>query len=96
MIVYLTGSGAVDPAVATGEGAPGEEPLARVTLPATATIGGREAGILFLGLSPGYAGLTQANLIVPATAPVGPDVPVVITIGGQPSNAMVIAVKAAE
>jgi uncharacterized protein (TIGR03437 family) len=96
VIVYLTGSGEVDPAVATGEGAPSEEPLARVALPATATIGGREAEIQFLGLSPGYVGLTQANLIVPANAPIGPDVPVVITIGGQPSNAMVIAVKAAE
>ena len=96
VILYLTGSGEVEPGVATGEGAPGEEPLARLTLPATATIGGKQAEILFLGLTPGFVGLTQANLIVPADAPVGPDVPVVLTIDGQASNSMVIAVSLAE
>jgi uncharacterized protein (TIGR03437 family) len=96
VVLYLTGVGEVEPAVATGAGAPSEEPLARVSLPATATIGGKPAEILFLGLSPGFVGLTQANLIVPADSPVGPDVPVVITIDGQPSNSMVIAVSPAE
>ncbi len=93
VVLYLTGTGEVDPAVVTGEGAPSEEPLARVALPATATIGGKDAEILFLGLSPGFVGLTQANLIVPADSPLGADVPVVITVDGQPSNSMVIAVS---
>ena len=93
VVLYLTGTGAVDPSVVTGDGAPSEEPLARATLPASATIGGKPAEILFLGLSPGFVGLTQANLIVPADAPIGADVPVVITVGGQPSNSMVIAVS---
>jgi uncharacterized protein (TIGR03437 family) len=92
VILYLTGTGEVDPSVPTGDGAPGEEPLARVSLPATATIGGKQAEIFYLGLSPGYVGLTQANLIVPADSPIGPDVPVILTVDGQPSNSMVIAV----
>jgi uncharacterized protein (TIGR03437 family) len=96
VVLYLTGAGEVDPSVPSGEGAPSEEPLARVTLPATATIGGKTAEVLFLGLSPGFVGLVQANLIVPPDAPIGADVPVVITIGGQPSNSMVIAVSQAE
>jgi uncharacterized protein (TIGR03437 family) len=96
VVLYLTGVGEVEPGVETGAGAPSEEPLARVTLPVTATIGGKPAEILFLGLSPGFVGLTQANLIVPADSPIGPDVPVVLTIDGQPSNSMVIAVSLAE
>jgi uncharacterized protein (TIGR03437 family) len=92
IVVYLTAVGEVEPAVATGEGAPSEEPLARATLPATAAIGGQPAEILFLGLTPGFVGLVQANLIVPADSQVGPDVPLVITVDGQPSNSMVIAV----
>jgi uncharacterized protein (TIGR03437 family) len=96
VIIYLTGTGEVDPAVTTGEGAPGEEPLARVALPATAMIGDKEVEILFLGLTPDFVGLTQANLIVPANSMVGPNVPVTITIDGQPSNSMVIAISLAE
>jgi uncharacterized protein (TIGR03437 family) len=83
----------VNPQVATGGGAPDDEPFARVALPATATIGGKDAEIQFLGLTPGFVGLAQANLIVPADAPIGPDVPVIINIGGQPSNVMVIAIE---
>jgi uncharacterized protein (TIGR03437 family) len=96
VILYLTGTGEVDPVVATGDGAPDEEPLARVALPATAVIGDKEAEILFLGLTPGFVGLTQANLIIPADSMVGANVPVVITIDGQPSNTMVIAISLAE
>ncbi len=96
IIIYLTATGAVDPEVATGDGAPAEEPLARVALPATAIIGDDEAEIIFLGLSPGFVGLTQANLIIPPGSMVGDSVPVVITIDGQPSNTMVIAIALAE
>jgi uncharacterized protein (TIGR03437 family) len=96
VIVYLTATGEVNPAVATGDGAPGEEPLARVALPATARIGDKEAEIIYLGLTPGFVGLTQANLIIPAGSMVGPNVPVVSTIDGQPSNVMVIAISLAE
>jgi uncharacterized protein (TIGR03437 family) len=93
IVVYLTGAGEVDPQVPTGGGAPAEEPFARATLRATATIGGSEAEILFLGLTPGFVGLAQANMIVPLNSTLGPNVPVIISIDGQPSNVMVIAVE---
>jgi uncharacterized protein (TIGR03437 family) len=96
VVVYLTGSGEVDPAVPTGEGAPGQEPFARASLAAKATIGDKEADILFLGLTPGFVGLTQANLRLPADAPIGPEVPLTIEIDDRPSNTLVVAVKGAQ
>ncbi len=93
VILYLTGSGAVEPPVASGAAAPDAEPLARATLAASATIGGRPAGIRFLGLAPGFVGLTQANLLVPADAPSGPDVPVVVTIDGRSTRSLSIAIQ---
>ena len=58
---------------------------------------GRPAGyaiaVSFSGLAPGYIGLYQINAHVPANAPAGDVVPVVISIGGANSNAVTIAVQ---
>lgn len=89
--VFLTGQGAVVPAVATGRGAPAS-PLSPATAPFSATIGGKNAEVLFLGLAPGFAGLAQANIRVPAL-PAG-DHPLIVTIGGVSSNPALIAVSA--
>ena len=91
--LYLSGLGETEPALETGEEAPDAEPFARAALTAAATIGGEPARILFLGMTPGFVGLAQANLIVPESSPGGPDVPVVITVDGQASNSAVIAVE---
>ena len=77
--MYLTGIGAVDNAVADGSPAP-TSPLSKATAAYTATIGAASASIQFLGFSPGWAGLAQANIQVP-TLPSG-DYPLVITVGG--------------
>ncbi len=95
IVVYLSGIGAVDPAVATGAGAPAAEPLARATLEASAMVGDKPAQVFFLGLSPGFVGLAQANLVLPADAPVGDDVPLNLVIGGQLSNPLVISIAPA-
>jgi uncharacterized protein (TIGR03437 family) len=89
--VFLTGQGPVAPAVATGRGAPAS-PLSLVTAPFSATIGGKNADLLFLGLAPGFAGLAQANIRVPAL-PAG-DHPLIVTIGGVSSDPALIAVSA--
>jgi uncharacterized protein (TIGR03437 family) len=96
LVVYLSGIGVVAPAVATGAGAPGSEPLARANAAATAAVGDKPAQIFFLGLTPGFVGLAQANLTIPADAPIGPDVPLSITVDGQTSNPLVVSIGAAQ
>jgi uncharacterized protein (TIGR03437 family) len=87
--VYLTGIGPLDNPVATDTQAP-SAPLSRATLPASATIGGQNAPIGFLGLTPSGIALAQANLTVPSLA--SGDYPVIITIGGVASNGPLITV----
>lgn len=60
-------------------------------MPNSATIGGWNSGINFLGLTPGTAGVAQANLIVPAISPGA--YPVVVTVGGVPSNGPTVYTK---
>ena len=91
IVVYLTGIGALDANVATGAVSPGS-PLARVAAPASASIGGRPAGILFLGLAPGFVGLAQANLQLPEDASSG-DQELVLRVGGVESNRTLIRVR---
>ncbi len=75
--LYLTGLGAVDPPVATGEAAP-VAPLSTVTdrvsvywagsvLPAPPPPLGPE--VLFAGLAPGMVGIYQVDIRLPANAP---------------------------
>jgi len=59
----------------------------------TVTIGGKEATVSFSGLTPGSVGLYQVNAQVPAAAPKGAAVPVVITMNGWRSNTVTTAVK---
>ena len=82
--LYLTGIGPVDNPAA--DGAPTQSsPLARASLPHSAAIGGRPAAVSFLGLTPGFVGLAQANLTVPDDLPPG-NHGIVLTVGGNRSN----------
>jgi len=92
IVVYLTGQGNAEPAVASGAAGPSQEPLGRVAYSATAAIGGEPAEILFLGLAPGFVGLTQANLRVAEHAPVGASVELEIEIAGQATRKLAIAI----
>lgn len=89
VIVYLTGIGPLDNPVATGAQAP-PQPLSRATLPSSATIGGQTAPMSFLGLTPGFIGLAQANLIVPSLST--SEYPVLITVGGVASAPAMLSV----
>jgi uncharacterized protein (TIGR03437 family) len=60
---------------------------------AAATVSGMPAKVSFSGLAPGYVGLYQINAQVPANAPTGDVMPVVISIGGANSNTVTIAVQ---
>lgn len=85
VVIYATGQGAVQPALATGALA-SAAPLNGAVQAVTATIGGFPAEVLFGGLTPQFVGLLQVNAIVPSNAPTGPDVPLSINIGGVNSQ----------
>jgi len=86
---YVTGLGAVSPAVSSGLPAPGS-PLSRVVGDVTATIGNAPAQIQFSGLAPGFAGLYQVNIVVPTLA-AGRYV-LTVSVGAAISNISTIAV----
>jgi len=68
--LYLTGLGAVTPVVPTGQPAP-FSPLSWTVDPVTVKINAQEVQIGFCGLAPGWAGLYQINVQVPANAQTG-------------------------
>jgi uncharacterized protein (TIGR03437 family) len=91
--IYATGEGQTSPPGVTGSVAQSTAtaPVATVT----ARIGGTAANVQYAGPSPGsIEGLLQVNAVVPDDIPSDPAVPVVVTIGGVPSQAGVtIAVR---
>ena len=77
VVLYAFGLGQTSPAVATGAAAPSAEPLARIEgfrarLGSTSPFGeGADVIPEFVGLTPGFVGLYQINLRIPADSPVG-------------------------
>ena len=92
LTIYCTGLGLVTNPPAPGDAASSTTLSPTTTTPAV-TIGGVQTPSLFSGLAPGFVGLYQVNVAVPAGAPVGNTVPVVITAGGATSNTVTIAVQ---
>jgi uncharacterized protein (TIGR03437 family) len=93
IVIYCTGLGAVTPAVKEGQPAPTTPPLSTTVNSVTVTIGGKTAFVAFSGLTPGYAGLYQVNVVVPSGIATGDAVPVVLSVAGQTSPAVTIAVR---
>jgi len=92
VLIYCTGLGEVTNQPATGSPGP-SDPLAWTTTTPTVTIGGVPADVQFSGLAPGYVGLYQVNVPVPAGLATGPSVPVVISMGAAASNTVTMAVQ---
>ncbi len=91
IIIYATGLGPVDIPVA--DGAASLDTLRRsITVP-TVLVGGREAQVLFSGLSPQFPAVNQINVTVPDGVSPGNQVPLQLRVGGiTTSDQVTIAV----
>ncbi|MBI3696509.1 MAG: hypothetical protein HY238_16920 [Acidobacteria bacterium] len=92
VVIYCAGLGAVDPAVEAGQPAP-RAPLSQTANAVSLSVGGREARLLYAGLAPDFTGLYQINAVVPEGVTPGDQAPVVLTVAGQPSPPVTIAVR---
>jgi uncharacterized protein (TIGR03437 family) len=91
---YITGAGAVSPAISTGAAPSASTPLANLPQPVettTVTIGGAAAAIDFIGIPSGLVGVTQINVQVPNGISTGAQ-PVVVTVGGVASAPATIVI----
>ena len=89
-MVYSTGLGATSTSLATGTVVQAT-PTANASVPVTATIGGKPATVGSAVAAPGYAGVYQVTLTVPAG--VTGSSPIVLTQGTVNSNAASISVQ---
>jgi uncharacterized protein (TIGR03437 family) len=91
VMAFLTGVGPVNPAIESGAAA-GADPLSFATLPASVTLGGVEARVIAVVMVPGYVGLVQANIEIPAGLQPG-EYELRIQVGDQVSNGAVVSVE---
>lgn len=99
LVIYAIGLGATSPAVASGAASP-SEPLA--TVPGNIGVvfgnpgpfGLQTTAPFFVGLVPGFMGLYQVNVIVPAGVTTGASVPISLGIDSFTSNTARIALAA--
>jgi uncharacterized protein (TIGR03437 family) len=99
---FLTGLGKATPegdgnslALATGQVAPASaNPLYMTVAAPIVSIGGITVPVQFCGIAPGFAGLYQINVPVPAGVQPGDDVPITITMPGSTVDTATIAVSA--
>jgi uncharacterized protein (TIGR03437 family) len=83
LVIYATGLGAV-----AQEGS-----ASSTTTPVSVVLNGTELPILFAGLTPGYPGLYQVNVAIPAGIPPGFGLSLALKEGDQLSNAVSVAVQ---
>ena len=88
--IYCTGLGRLSTPVATGSVPPLPPP--QTVLQPQVRVAGRPAVVAFSGAAPGYVGLYQVNVEVPADTPAGSQ-PLVLSINGVESNSVQVAVR---
>jgi uncharacterized protein (TIGR03437 family) len=89
--IYLTGAGVTNPPSVDGAITGAAPPFPAVAQAVSVTIGGvavPAASIVYSGAAPeSVEGLTQIDVVIPANVTAGPTVPIMVTIGGVPSQA---------
>jgi uncharacterized protein (TIGR03437 family) len=90
--IYASGLGAVVPAIPAGQAGP-TNPLSVVSQTVAASIGGVPAPVTFAGLAPGYAGIYQVNIMIPAGVPAGTRVIFVSNAGNTSQGLVTIEVQ---
>jgi uncharacterized protein (TIGR03437 family) len=91
VVVYATGLGPVSGPMVNGQPASSTSLQPTTPQPATATLNGIPATVAFSGLTPGFIGLYQVNVQVPANA--APGSFLTINIGGVRAPAVPLPVK---
>jgi uncharacterized protein (TIGR03437 family) len=89
LVVYMAGLGAVNANLSLGEAAPASPPAA-TTLTPQATLGNTPVNVVFSELSPGFVGLYQVAVTMPATLPAGGSANLTVS-AGLPSASTSIA-----
>jgi uncharacterized protein (TIGR03437 family) len=90
LLIFSTGNGQTTPALSTGRVPPANQ-LFNAQAP-TVTIGGKDAAVIYSIACPGFPGLYQTAVRMPAGVPAG-TAAVQMTVGGVASNSVNIAVR---
>ncbi len=91
VLLYGTGLGPVSNPPGLGRPAI-SDPLSFTTTTPSVLVAGREAGVTFSGLAPGFVGLYQVNVTLPTGLAAG-DQPLILTIGGVSSNTVTLPIR---
>jgi uncharacterized protein (TIGR03437 family) len=88
--IYLTGAGVTTPPSVDGAVTGVTPPFPAVAQSVTVTMGGVPVpaqNIVYSGAAPETVeGLTQIDVVIPSTVAPGPTVPIIVTIGGVPTQ----------
>lgn len=92
VLLYLTGMGAVDPTPADGRGG-GSAPLSNTTSGVSVLVGGNTGTVTYNGLAPGFPGLYQINVTLPALPPGATgSIPLALSTGNAYHDQVVIPI----
>jgi uncharacterized protein (TIGR03437 family) len=92
LTIYATGIGGVSNRPATGAAAQ-VSPLSMATSTPTVALGPLPVQVLFVGLTPGFAGLAQINVRLPQTLPTGARAPLTISFNNASSSPVNMAIQ---
>jgi virginiamycin B lyase len=93
---YVTGLGAMTPAVPDGSGTcPSPDGICNANAKPIVMVGGVTAPVAFAGQAPGFPGVFQVNITIPQGAPTGSNISLVVKSadGSLTSNTATIAVQ---